>query len=489
VTDFLPRESSEANNQPMSGLHRFRLNRSGVMLALISAAFAGEAGAAAGRTEFTIGGVTLARGGVEQPLARGTELDNGDVVRTNGGRAQIRFTDGSYVSLQPNTEFGIREYRYENRTDGSERGFFGLLKGAMRTVTGAIGRVNRDRYQIATPTATVGIRGTGGVIQVQDDGSTLIIGTSGIWSLTNPAGSVDVPAGTSALAPTDPNQPPQESTEAPTSGPAPVQEQEPEFVAGEERNEEGELVLPQPPLGPLGPLVTGSGYATALAYGFFSSPNVDFDFPVDAVFDGSGQMTSLVGQNLFGEFNIGTGSHADFGTDGILAWGRWTGDVFVGVDGSLAQTYSANQGMHYVIGIPTAMMPTTGTGTYALMGATRPTYLNDIGVAPGTFSGSLNVDFARLTVGMDLRVTMSDSIYTIGGNASISGGPFFAGFQQSGQGTLSVASPSGGCVSGCNALVTGFFAGTNADRAGLGYHINDFLANKDILGAAAFQKQ
>src|SRR5688572_24174973 len=96
----------------------FRLNRSGIMLAIVSAAFAGEAGAAAGRAEFTIGGVTLARGGAEQPLARGTELDNGDVVRTNSGRAQIRFTDGSYVSLQPNTEFGIREYRYENKTDG-----------------------------------------------------------------------------------------------------------------------------------------------------------------------------------------------------------------------------------------------------------------------------------------------------------------------------------------------------------------------------------
>src|SRR5687767_1613529 len=227
--------TSGKRGEIMQGSAPFRLNRSGVMLAVLSAAFASQASAAAGRAEFTIGGVTVARGGVERPLARGTELDNGDVVRTNSGRAQIRFTDGSYVSLQPNTEFGIREYRYENKTDGSERGFFGLLKGAMRTVTGAIGRVNRDRYQISTPTATVGIRGTGGVIQVQDDGSTLIIGTSGIWSLTNPAGSVDVPAGTSALAPTDPNQPPQESTEAPTSGPAPVQEEQVEFVAGEER--------------------------------------------------------------------------------------------------------------------------------------------------------------------------------------------------------------------------------------------------------------
>ena len=94
--------------------------------------------------------------------------------QTNDGRAQIRFTDGSYVSLQPNTDFAISEYKFEGKNDGSERGFFGLVKGAMRTVTGAVGRVNRNAYRITTPTATVGIRGTGGVIQVLNDGSTLV---------------------------------------------------------------------------------------------------------------------------------------------------------------------------------------------------------------------------------------------------------------------------------------------------------------------------
>ena len=108
------------------------------------------------------------------------------------------------------------------RSDGAERGFFGLAKGAMRTVSGLIGRVNRDRYQITTPTATIGIRGTGGVIQVRNDGSTLVIGTSGIWSLTNPAGSIDVPAGVSALAPSNQKEPPHETTTGPVTAPVPV---------------------------------------------------------------------------------------------------------------------------------------------------------------------------------------------------------------------------------------------------------------------------
>ena len=456
----------------------FRLNRSGLMLALISAAFANQAGAAAGRTEFTIGGVTVAGpNGVQRPLARGTELDNGDVVRTNNGRAQIRFTDGSYVSLQPNTEFGIREYRYENKADGSERGFFGLLKGAMRTVTGAIGRINRDRYQIATPTATVGIRGTGGVIQVQDDGSTLVIGTSGIWSLTNPAGSVDVPAGTSAVAPSDPAQPPQETTQQPTSGPAPLPEEEPIFIAGNQVDESGNPIVP-PPL--FTPLLSGSGYDAVAFYTIGSSPT--FDGPegnagFTATFDSAGQLTRI--DDRFGGLIIALqsgGSHADFGTDGILAWGRWIGPVDTG---GTTETYGPNAGLHYVVGMPTASMPTSGTATYSLAGTTRPTYA-DARTAPGTFSGSLVVDFGDLRGGPrvdgSFNVAMPDKSYAWSIGANVGSGYAF-----------SQSSSCGSC--GCSVTTAGFFAGTAAERVGLGYHITDgFSTPPQVIGAAAFKK-
>jgi hypothetical protein len=371
-----------------------------MMLALVSAAFAGEAGAVAGRTEFTIGGVTVARNGVERPLTRGTELDNGDVVRTNDGRAQIRFTDGAYVSLQPNTDFAIRDYRFENKTDGSERGFFGLVKGAMRTVTGLIGRVNRDRYQIVTPTATVGIRGTGGVIQVQQDGSTLVIGTSGIWSLTNPAGSIDVPAGVSGLSPTNPDEPPSQTTTQPTSGPTPLPPQQTEFVQGNEVDSSGAALVETQ----VTPLVSGSGYqlATAGSHAAFEGVGVNNQM-VTATFDSQGQMTAATGDS-FDLTLLPNGSHADFGTDGILAWGRWIGDVQLS---SSVTNYSANQGFHYVVGMPTTSMPTSGTATYSLLGATQPTYASG---GLGTLTGSLNVDFGRLTVGMNLDIAMSDGL-------------------------------------------------------------------------------
>ena len=478
----------------MSRSAPFRLNRSGMLLALVSAAFAGEAGAAAGRTEFTIGGVTIARNGVERPLTRGTELDNGDVVRTNDGRAQIRFTDGAYVSLQPNTDFAIRDYRFENKTDGSERGFFGLVKGAMRTVTGLIGRVNRDRYQIVTPTATVGIRGTGGVIQVQQDGSTLVIGTSGIWSLTNPAGSIDVPAGVSGLSPTDPSEPPSETTTQPTSGPTQLPPEPPTFVQGNEVDPSGAALIETQ----VTPLVSGSGYAAAMAWGEDLTEvfiiNVDGgeggfnEFPFgssDAIFDSQGRLTSITDPSfigIVGKAELGSGGqHAEFGTDGILAWGRWTGQVlFDGGEGS--QTYGPNQGFHYVVGMPTTNMPTSGSATYSLLGATSPTQADGT-VAPGKFSGSLNVQFgATHSVNGSFKVEMPNDDTFTWQLSTLTTKAYFGGS------TIITGSACGG--SGCLVQTRGFFAGSAAERAGVSYSIEEqfSLSGPKITGAAAFKK-
>ena len=465
----------------------FRLNKSGMLLALISAAFAGQAAATAGRVDFAAGGVTVAgRDGQQRPLARGTELDSGDTIRTSAdGRAQIRFTDGSYVSLQPNTDFAISDYRYDGRADGSERGFYGLVRGAMRTVTGAIGRVNRSAYRVTTPTATVGIRGTGGVIQVLNDGSTLVIGTSGIWSLTNPAGSIDVPAGVSGLAPSEPNTPPRESNTQPQTSTAPVQPVDQPYQEGNNVNPDGTAVITEP----IKPLVTGAGYAPAVAFTTFGlllggdGGEGDGSTIGSAVFNETGQLTELMLGN--DHFQLGTGRHAEFGTDGILAWGRWVGTIIThptACEGPCTDTYNDNQGFHYVIGMPTPTMPIGGSFTYSLLGATSPTYV-DGRTPPGTFSGGFRADWTPTS-------------YSLNGNFSVSmpGGGGLAArtidWAASGSGsgaTFSMfnTSTSGCATSGCNVRMTGFFSGAGAERAGMSYLINDSL---EIIGAAAFKK-
>lgn len=467
----------------MPGSTPFRLNRSGLLLALISTAFAGQVQAAAGRVEFAIGPATVVgTDGRTRPAARGTELDTGDTVQTNNGRVQVRMTDGAYISLQPNTEFGIKNYKFAGKADGSENALYSLFKGAMRTVTGLIGRTNRNRYQVATPTATVGIRGTGGLIQVQNDGSTLVQGTSGIWFLANPAGTIDIPAGVAGIAPVDPKLPPKETLQIPTAGPSPLPALI-EFVQGEERETDGENVIAAAPAPGETKL---SGLAVVNAFGYAgppSFPGIASGASAIAKFNAGGQMTEVTVNST--TFSLASGSHADFGTDSILTWGRWIGPVsIVGswCEGTCSGTnYTQDQGLHYVVGVPTPSMPLTGTANYTLTGATQPTYI-DGRTAPGTLTtGSLAVDFAGLTVITALDVAMPDTSYSIRGVSLISSGTAF--FFGNAPGTLTC---SGG--SGCTARVDGFFAGASAERAGLGYHVRDSIGG-DIVGAAAFQKQ
>ena len=445
----------------------FRRNRSALLLALISAAFAGQALATAARVDFVSGAVTVSNSdGRERPLVRGTEIDNGDTVRTaEGGRAQLRFSDGAYVSLQPNSEFSIKEYRFDGKADGNERGFFALAKGAMRTVTGLVGRTNRDRYRITTPTATVGIRGTGGVIQILNDGATLVVGTSGIWSLTNPVGSLDIPAGVSGLAPSKPDQPPQQTTQVPQSGPAPVETQQVVVSQGEQRTDTG-----APAILPKVVLVTGDGYSYTALQDQFGPAFVDGD-GVFVEFNAAGQMVAADN----GRVKLGPGgAHTDSGTDGILAWGRWIGEVALSSDGTTIKNYSANQGLHYVVGMPTPVLPTSGGGSYTLAGATRPTYVSG-GTGPGSFSGTIDVTFGGAgSINGNFAVSMPDASYTWTWSTSPSV-RFTAG-----------ASSISGCFSGCSASVNGFFSGANAERIGVGYHVQDL--GKDIFGAAAFKK-
>ena len=449
-------------------------------LATLLIATAGEAFAAAARVDFAYGNVTVSGlDGRERPLHRGAELDNGDTVRTADGRAQLRFADGAYVSLQPNSEFAIRDYRFDGKTDGAERGFFGLVKGAMRTVTGLVGRVNRDRYQVTTPTATIGIRGTGGVIQVRDDGSTLIVGTSGIWSLTNPAGSIDVPAGVSALAPSTPDAPPQRTSQAPQAGPAPLILSV-AYMEGEQRDANGNLTTitkatlePSPTLPPATPTPV-SGLAAAFTYGIGTPVALGFDTDTGGTtgtFNASGQLliADIAGLN----YKLAPGgTHADFGTDGILTWGRWTGPVTLPRG---AENYSANQGFHYVVGLPTPALPTNGvTATYTLAGASRPTYL-DGSTAPGTFTGSLTVTFnAQASINGQFQAAMPDRTFAWTAAGATSASSFSLATQT-----------STGCVGACTITTGGFFAGANAERAGVGYSIED---TKTVTGAAAFRR-
>jgi hypothetical protein len=110
------------------------------------------------------------------------ELRNAD--RYILSQVQIRFTDGGFLSLKPNTVFKIEAYMFNAKSDNNEKAFFRLVKGGLRTVIGAIGKVNRQNYEIRTSNATIGIRGT--AYSANQTATTLNVSVSeGAFSLTH----------------------------------------------------------------------------------------------------------------------------------------------------------------------------------------------------------------------------------------------------------------------------------------------------------------
>ena len=79
-------------------------------------------GETAARVEFITGeGIALNRDGQARALAKGAEVAEGETVNTRNGRIQLRFSDGAFVSLQPQSQFRIDQYHFAGRADGSER--------------------------------------------------------------------------------------------------------------------------------------------------------------------------------------------------------------------------------------------------------------------------------------------------------------------------------------------------------------------------------
>lgn len=107
--------------------------------------------------------VVTAISGQVRPLLRGGELASGDLLNTADGRVQLRFADGASMSLVPGSQFRIDTFRFSERGNAPGSGdgvVMTLIKGALRTVTGLLGKENYRQYKLGTSVATIGVRGT-----------------------------------------------------------------------------------------------------------------------------------------------------------------------------------------------------------------------------------------------------------------------------------------------------------------------------------------
>ena len=107
-------------------------------------------------------GSAIGRDAKTRPLTTGAAVYEQDQLQTGiKSFAVIAFNDKSRVTMSPGTAFKIEEHHFKPKVPDENNAFFRFLRGGLRFVTGAIGKLNRSSFRVGTPTATIGIRGTG----------------------------------------------------------------------------------------------------------------------------------------------------------------------------------------------------------------------------------------------------------------------------------------------------------------------------------------
>ncbi len=152
---------------------RYMIGSMILLFSLPSLTYAAEAGKAL----LTVGSVFSVRDAGKVALKRRSPVFEKDEVHVGaGGRAQLRMIDSALISLQENSVLQIKKYRYQQGGQ-SNSAFLELLSGGLRTITGAIGKGNKKAYELRTPLATIGIRGTDYEVEIVPNGMYV-----GVWS-------------------------------------------------------------------------------------------------------------------------------------------------------------------------------------------------------------------------------------------------------------------------------------------------------------------
>ena len=472
----------------------FYLSKRGLLSALIAAiftphAYAAAMAAAAGKVDFAFGKV-IATGtdGATRVLTKGAQVFSGDAIKTGSGRAQIRFIDGAYMALQPNTEFKIDKYVFDGKQDGTERSDFSLVKGSLRTISGLIGHLNKQNYEVRTPTATIGIRGTEYAANQTDHGLLVTCGR-GLVAVSNDSGHLLIGTGQSAFVHTL-HSPPQmtdqraalvQQLEARQVQQAVQQQSEQQPVmenvaaAGEQRTASGaSAALP------------GGTYAVAWGYGHGSTAGIAMQSGANASFNSDGAVTAFSGTSGSADFSSAQLAESpEWGWDSVIGWGRWSGPVN-GTAAGAGTNYGEGEGFAYVVGIPSTIASLNlGSGAiveYGMLGATSPVTTSGGSSSLGTFEGTAEVQFNAIpTMALNATVETSAANYNLGNigamNLHFNGGSatFTTG------GTVTGASSTSATVN-----INGFFAGSGGERLGIAYEIN--AGSSQTTGAAAFTK-
>lgn len=99
--------------------------------------------------------------GTVKVLALQSSVEQGDtLIAEKDTYARIKFADNSEMILRPNTQIKVDQFSFEEDKPNNDGFTVTLIKGGLRAITGLLGKRNKERFGLNTPTASIGIRGT-----------------------------------------------------------------------------------------------------------------------------------------------------------------------------------------------------------------------------------------------------------------------------------------------------------------------------------------
>ncbi|MFW5837972.1 MAG: FecR family protein, partial [Desulfovibrionaceae bacterium] len=95
-----------------------------------------------------------------RPLSEGSPVYQGEsIVTGDGANIEIKFADNTLLSQGEDSRIELTEYVYDPDTGAGDL-LFDMAEGAFRMATGEIAEDNPENFQVKSPLATIGIRGT-----------------------------------------------------------------------------------------------------------------------------------------------------------------------------------------------------------------------------------------------------------------------------------------------------------------------------------------
>ena len=485
------------------------------LLLVCALAVDGALAQTAGKVLLAVGDVSVVRSGERARLSAGAMVGAGDSVVTGpDSYAQIRFSDDALVALKPETEFRIERFNFSGKQDGSEAAVFRLVRGGFRTLTGQIGKLNHDQYQLLTTQATIGIRGTHYQVQIcaagqcknrgADVGAGMYGGAyEGGVVVANGYGSGEfgadeffyVPDGQAPLRWLGPPDFLSDKLERRTrvARTAPT-----ELRFAKVPETAPPAALPQPAFAFMATEDLAGGLLTGGKTIVVGSDR--YTLELDATTNPQLQLGIVDGalhsfHNSSLTADLGSATLTDVGSDGSipsrfaagsgLNWGRWSGPGSTIAQALGDQVVHNNGGdLHYIYGNTATALPTSGQVSYAMVGGTRPTDSGTGAVGMLVSGGTVNVNFTTAQLGLTgLTAGFNDANYTMAGTASIFNGRFSTG----GVGGASTGCAGGGCQPLVAGNFTGFFAGPGGSGIGIDYYFNTRTGSV-IEGVVGYRK-